>query len=241
MINDKALPPDPDDLDLAQVPADTPQARDIGVDRLVADRNGIAVDTPVAAAPFARAARGAESHIRPYPEQWEQHTALRDGTAIFIRPLRPEDERLYGPFLSAVTEHDVRLRFFGPVKEFSHAFLARLTQIDYVTAMAFIALDEGTDRMLGVVRLHTKPAGDTAEYAILIRSDLKDRGLGWLLMQKMIDYARTQDIRVIEGQVLRENSTMLKMCRELGFRVKPDPADFGICLVELPVVGLSSI
>ena len=84
----------------------------------------------------------------------------------------------------------MRLRFFGPIKELSHALLARFTQIDYVTAMAFIALDEGADRMLGVVRLHTNPNSDTADYAILIRSDLKDCGLGWLLMRKNDRFAR---------------------------------------------------
>jgi acetyltransferase len=229
MIADKALPSRLDDLNLAQSAVNPPQAQDIGVDRLVTDRDGTASDISVTVVPV----ESAEGHIRPYPKQWEQRTALRDGTAIFIRPLRPEDEPLYKPFFSAVTKQDVRLRFFGPVKEFDHAFLARFIQIDYITAMAFIALDEGTGRMLGVVRLHTNPDGVTGEYAILIRSDLKDRGLGWLLMKTMIDYAPTQGIRVIEGQVLRENSTMLTMCKELGFRVEPDPVDFSVCLVEL--------
>ena len=216
-----------------------PEGRDLA--RPAADPHRNAVRALAAAAPGDGMARGAGNDIRSYPKQWEQHTELADGTAVFIRPLRPEDEGLYGPFLSAVTMHDVRLRFFGPVKEFSHAFLARFLRIDYVTAMAFTALDEASGRMLGVVRLHANPDGETGEYAILIRSDLKDHGLGWLLMQKMIDYAPMQGIRVIEGQVLRENRAMLTMCKELGFRVRPDPADFGVCLVELPVVGLSSI
>jgi acetyltransferase len=78
---------------------------------------------------------------------WERHIALPDGQAVHIRPLRPDDEPLYGPFLKAVTADDVRLRFFGPVKEFSHDFLARFLQIDYAKAMAFIALDEATGAM----------------------------------------------------------------------------------------------
>ena len=63
------------------------------------------------------------------------------------------------------------------------------------------------------------------EYAVLVRSDLKSRGLGWLLMQMIVDYARAEGIRVIEGQVLRENTTMLNMCRELGFEIASDPEE----------------
>ena len=81
-----------------------------------------------------------------------------------------------------MSQDDLRLRFFAPVKEFSHAFIARLTQIDYARAMAFIAIDEATGEMLGVVRLHANADYDRGEYAILLRSDLKGRGLGWLLM-----------------------------------------------------------
>jgi acetyltransferase len=227
---------------LAQLAADLPEVRELDLNPLLVDQDGlIAVDARVAVAPFERPARGSGSHsrfaIRPYPKQWEQRTALRDGTAILVRPLRPQDEPLYGPFFSAVTEHDLRLRFFAPVKEFNHALVARFTQIDYARAMAFIAIEGSTGRMLGVVRLHTNPNNDTAEYAILIRSDLKGRGLGWLLMQKMIDYARTEGIRTVNGQILRENTAMLAMCRELGFQVKPDPDDFDIYVVELRVTG----
>jgi len=55
------------------------------------------------------------------PKHWERHLALPDGTKIFVRPIRPEDESLYPAFLTAVTQEDLRLRFFAPVKELSHS------------------------------------------------------------------------------------------------------------------------
>ena len=113
-----------------------------------------------------------------------------------MRPVRPEDEALYPPFFAAVTQQDLRLRFFAPVKEFSHAFIARFTQIDYARAMAFIAIDEATGQMLGVVRIHADPNFETAEYAILVRSDLKGHGLGWLLMELIIEYARAEGLQL---------------------------------------------
>ena len=86
---------------------------------------------------------------------------------------------------------------------------------------------------LGVVRLHAYPSHETAEYAILLRSDLKGRGLGWSLMQLIIEYAKSEGLKRISGQILQENSVMLKMCRELGFEIKTDPQDRGLRDVTL--------
>ena len=107
------------------------------------------------------------------------------------------------------------------------------THINYAKTMAFIALDEATGEMLGVARLHDTAESGSGEYAILIRSDLKSRGLGWHLMQMIIDYGRAKDLRCIEGQVLHDNSLMLDMCRELGFEITTDPDVPYICDVKL--------
>jgi acetyltransferase len=140
----------------------------------------------------------------------------------------------------------LRLRFFTPIKEFSHIFIARMTQLDYARAMAFIALEQATGDLLGVGRLHANADYDKAEYAVLVRSDVKGQGLGWLLMQTILEYARSEGLHCIEGQVLNENTTMLTMCRELGFTICADPYDPGSCLVRLelaptaerePVIG----
>jgi len=172
--------------------------------------------------------------MAPYPNEWERHVHLSDGRAILIRPIRPEDEPLYGPFLTRVTAEDVRLRFFGPVKEFGHAFLVRFTHVDYEHAIAFIALDAATGEMLGVARLHAHADCPwSGEYAILVRSDLKGHGLGWLLMQQIIAFARAKGFRSIDGQVLHENTTMLNMCRELGFDIRSNPDAPGIADVRL--------
>jgi acetyltransferase len=225
---------------LAQLAADLPELRELDLNPVLANEEGaIAVDARVAIAPVERTGRGMRGHprfaIRPYPKEWERRAALRDGTAIFVRPVRPEDEPLYASFFARVTAPDLRLRFFAPVKEFSHVFVARLTQIDYARAMAFIAIEEASGALLGVVRLHANANYDTGEYAILVRSDLKGRGLGWLLMQMIIDYARAEGLQTIEGQVLSENTTMLAMCRELGFGIASDPRDPDTCMVKLAI------
>ena len=107
--------------------------------------------------------------------------------------------------------------------------------IDYARAMAFLAIDEASGDMLGVGRLHIMAHSDTAEYAVLVRSDMKGRGLGWQLMQMLIDYARHEGITTIRGEVLAENTTMLRMCGELGFDIVENPDDPQIRIVTLPV------
>jgi len=225
---------------LAQLAADLPQVREVDLNPLLADEQGVlALDARVAVAPVERVRPGPAGHprfaIRPYPKEWERPVTLKDGTAVLIRPIRPEDEALYGPFFAEVTEQDLRLRFFAPIKEFSHAFVARFTQLDYARAMAFIAIDAASGAMLGVVRLHANANYDAAEYAVLVRSDFKGRGLGWTLMQTMIDYAGAEGLQTVEGQVLQDNTTMLAMCRELGFEITPDPQDAELYVVKLKV------
>jgi acetyltransferase len=222
---------------LAQLGADLPELRELDLNPVLADESGlIAVDARAAVAPVAGRIRPSghpRFAIRPYPKEWERRTTLRDGAAIFVRPVRPEDESLYGAFFAGVTEHDLRLRFFAPVKEFGHGFIARLTQIDYARAMAFVAIEETSGQLLGVVRLHADANYESAEYAILIRSGLKGHGLGYLLMQLIIEYAKAEHLKTIEGQVLSENTAMLDMCRELGFRIASDPLDRDTCIVKL--------
>jgi acetyltransferase len=99
--------------------------------------------------------------------------------------------------------------------------------------MAFVAIDEESGDTLGVVRLHADASHETGEFAILLRSDLKGRGLGWSLMQLIIEYARSDGLKRVEGQILHENTVMLKMCRELGFEVKTDAEDRALYDVTL--------
>jgi RimJ/RimL family protein N-acetyltransferase len=152
----------------------------------------------------------------------ERHVVLRDGEKVLIRPLKPDDAALYPDFLAEVSADDLRLRFFVPMREVSHDLIDKLVHYDPEHAMAFIAISERSGRMLGVVRLHDDPDGDGAEFAILVRSYLKGHGLGWLLMKRMIAYARQKGLQMVHGQVLDENATMLQMCSELGFHVADD-------------------
>lgn len=228
---------------LSQITIDVPEIQELDINPIVALPSGlIALDARMTLChPEKRPGRtgGSRLAIAPYPQEWEQTLTLKNGREVFVRPVRPEDEDLFKAFFEAVTPEDLRLRFFAPVRDFSHRFLARLTQLDYARAIAFTAVDPEDGRMVGVVRLHADPDHQTGEYAVMVRSDLKGTGLGWALMKLIIRYAKADGIEVIKGEVLKENTSMISMCQALGFTIGTSPDDPGIALVTLPVTGLS--
>ncbi|HET9718084.1 MAG TPA: GNAT family N-acetyltransferase [Pseudolabrys sp.] len=153
----------------------------------------------------------------------ERYETTRSGERVLIRPVRPDDTALYPEFLGDVSVEDLRLRFFARIAELSADEMNWLAHIDRQHAMAFIALDGNTGRMLGLVRLKDELDEESSEFAILIRSRLKGHGLGWLLMHRVIEYAKEKGLRRVYGDVLAENTAMLQMCAELGF----DEEDIG--------------
>jgi acetyltransferase len=210
-----------------------PEVREVDINPLLADETGIvALDARIRVEDAAGGPR-VPMAIRPYPSEWMAEAKIEPVGAVRIRPIRPEDEALYAAFFARLTPDDQRLRFFTAGPDLSHRFLARLTQIDYAREMAFVAVAEATGELLGVIRFVADPDYVQGEYAILVRSDLKGRGLGWCLMEHLIAYARTEKIERLYGLVLAENVTMLRMCRELGFSVEPEPGDATVRRVVL--------
>jgi acetyltransferase len=155
---------------------------------------------------------------------------LRDGTTLRIRPLRPEDRPILHDIAAHMSQEDLRLRFFTPVKGLTEAVAARLSQLDNHRELALLAERDGM--AVAVAHFFADPDKSRAEFAIAVRSDWKRRGVGYLLMTRLIDIARQGDIGEFVAEVLRENEPMLQMCRKLGFAIVPEPADLAIMLVK---------
>ena len=206
---------------VSQMLADLPELAELDINPLLADHDGvIALDARLRVSRGAGAG-AARFAIAPYPDELAETVTWQDET-IVLRPIRPEDGPQHLAFAEKLQPQDLRLRFFSARRELPRSELARLTQIDYAREMAFIAvrtMPDGTAQTLGVVRAVTDPDNVAAEFAIIVSSNLKRRGLGHLLMRKMIGFLTQQGTRRMVGYVMRENHSMREMARLLGFKV----------------------
>ncbi|HET7865828.1 MAG TPA: acetate--CoA ligase family protein, partial [Burkholderiaceae bacterium] len=222
---------------VAQMLADLPQLAELDINPLWADEHGvIALDARVRVT--AEAGAGTERFaILPYPAELAE-TLPCQGRQVLLRPIRPEDETRHRAFMAQLSPEDMRLRFFSRRRELPRSELARLVQIDYAREMAFIALDaapDAPDEVLGVVRAVCDPDNVNAEFAIVVRSDLKGQGLGHLLLGKMIRYLQAHGTQRMVGDVLRDNPAMRDLMESNGFGVDPLASDASTVRYVLPL------
>jgi len=204
------------------------ELEEIDINPVLADSKGVlAVDarmviTPSNKAPSARLA------ICPYPQELEEHIQLANGMQLLLRPIKPEDEPAHHYFLTHTDPKDIYFRFFRSVSNLSHSQMARFTQIDYDREMAFIASrknEQGENETIGVVRAVSYADDREAEFAIIVRSDMQNLGIGNKLMQKIIDYIRARGIKRLTGQTLLMNIAMQNLARKLGFNTTHNLGD----------------
>ncbi|BDM64486.1 protein lysine acetyltransferase [Shewanella sp. NFH-SH190041] len=163
--------------------------------------------------------------IMPYPKELEETAQLKDGRAITLRPILPEDEPQHHIFDSALSAEDRYKRYFGVRAPMTHEEMAVLTQIDYAREMAFIAIahqHNGEELTLGAVRAAIDPDNTEAEFAMAVRSDQQGLGIGRLLLEKLIRYYRNNHTRVLTGFTMFENRNMASLAKSLGFSVSFD-------------------
>jgi acetyltransferase len=212
---------------VSQLLADVPELAELDINPLLVNHEGaVALDARVRVS--ASCPAGAPNFaIQPYPQEllevWDWN-----GQPVTLRPIRPEDEAQHRAFLERLDPEDIRLRVFYSRRSIEHSELARLTQIDYAREMAFIATrvgPEGGEETLGAVRATVDPDNQTAEFGVIVRSDIKASGLGYRLMSKMIGYLRARGTQRLVGTVLRENASMLELAGSLGFQESASPSD----------------
>ena len=203
---------------ISQLIVDFPEIAVLDVPSLFADQNGVLV----ADAWLRLRARddiAPQLAIAPYPSELIEHRQI--GTEhLTIRPIRPEDAEAHAAFFHRLSPQDIRYRFFSAMRELSPEQTVRLTQVDYDREMAFVAVREATGETVGVSRLACDADGASGEFAVIVQADMKGRGLASHLMRRLIDWARQQGLREIEGQILADNQPMLAFVRHLGFTLR---------------------
>ena len=218
---------------VSQLLADIPELAELDINPLLVNHEGaIALDARVRVS--AACPAGARHFaIQPYPSGLSE-TLEWDGRRITIRPVRPEDEPAHRAFIDSLAPDDMRMRFFHSRPRLERTELARLVQIDYTREMAFIATADdasGALQTLGVARAIADPDNVQAEFGIILRADLKGRGLGRLLLQRLITYQRAAGTLRLVATILAENEGIRALGRRLGFTEQPTPGD--ACTVQL--------
>jgi acetyltransferase len=165
--------------------------------------------------------------IRPYPTRYVSTWSMKDGTAVTIRPIRPEDEPLIVNFHATLSERSVYLRYFRMLRldqRVAHERLTHICFIDYDRELALVAerRDEQTGErvILGVGRLSKVHGTSTGEFAILVSDNAQGKGLGSELLRRLVQCARDEGLEHLSADIMEENIEMQRVAKKLGFHVR---------------------
>jgi acetyltransferase len=170
--------------------------------------------------------------IRPYPTQYSAPWAMKNGTEVKIRPIRPEDEPLMINFHRALSERSVYMRYFQPLKlstRTAHERLTRICFIDYDREMALVVEHRdpksNEPEIIAVGRLSKLHGINEAEAAVVVRDEFQRQGIGTELYRRLIQVARAEHLERVVSTMLAENREMRTVCQKLGFRLHADMED----------------
>ncbi len=221
---------------LSQLVADFPEILELDINPLlVSNGRPVGVDARILLEPSTVPA---PRHliIAPYPNQYESDWLLEDGTPLLLRPMKPEDESLVSEFLSNCSEDTIYFRYFQLIKKWTHEMLIRFTQNDYDRELGLMAISQppGPEVMLGVSRLVMAADRSTAEFAVIVADPWQGKGLGEKLIERVIEIARDNGVKMLWGEVLAANLPMLGLVKKIGFTIKA--LDEAVRRVEMPLV-----
>ncbi|NDY91733.1 bifunctional acetate--CoA ligase family protein/GNAT family N-acetyltransferase [Ideonella livida] len=235
-------------LRVSEMVCTLPQLREMDINPIIVDEDGaVAVDARIVVEHAAQSNQ-AYPHlaILPYPAGLEREWPMKGGGVVKVRPIHPDDAQMLQDLVRSLSPESRYFRFVSSMQELPAKMLARYTLIDYDREMALAAVqterqlqEDGSftevERIIGVSRYITNPDQTTCEFSLVVSDACAGQGLGSRLMLAIMDVARAKGLDEIQGLVLANNDSMLKLMRGLGFAVKPFPedADFKLCTKAL--------
>ncbi len=157
-----------------------------------------------------------------YPEEFEARASLRDGTEIFLRPIKPTDEEAMADLFYSFSRETVYYRFFSYLKAMPHEKVAKFVNVDYENEMAIVAVIKkaGTENLIGSARYYVDKSTGLAEYAIAVKDDWQNRGVGIALFEHLIRVAKAKGIKGFVGYVLDTNTRAYRLMTRTGYPIE---------------------
>ena len=168
--------------------------------------------------------------------RWSE--TLRDRTHVLIRPLAAQDREAERAFIEQLSAEACRFRFLGYTRHPSERLLDTLTKIDPERDVAFAAVlaEDAHDKIIGVSRFSADKDGN-CECAVVVDDEWQNKGLGTLLMRRLIEVAHARGIRTMRSIDMTENVRMADLAHDLGFTRHIDPEDASQVIHELTLAA----
>jgi acetyltransferase len=223
-------------LRVSEMVCEMPMLMEMDINPLILDEHGVlAADARIVVELRSpNADRYSHMAIYPYPTHLVNNWQSNDGSNVVIRPIRPEDAELTQAFVRNLSEESRYFRYMNSFQELSEAMLVRFTQIDYSREMALIAVRDEHEKEveLGVTRYAINPDGESCEFALVVADSMRGTGLGLRLMVALMEAARAKGLKIMEGEVLNNNASMLKLMKRLGFSITSSHEDESIKIIR---------
>ncbi len=152
-----------------------------------------------------------------YPLHRAADIALRDGSTVHVRPIRPDDEPRLLDLLTSLSPDARALRFFSAGVDLAST-AHHDSNVDYVDTFALVATT-GADPRIVAHALYSREGNERAEIAFTIGDEYQGRGLATLLLGQLAEMAAANGVRQFVAHVRAANYRMLNVFRDSGFPV----------------------
>ena len=222
----------------SQLVIDFPEIEEMDINPLIVDGSSAAAVDARIVIDKEKISQKPHSHehlvIAPYPTKYVAQWKLKNGTAVSLRPIKPEDETLLNDLFMSLSEETMRFRFFQLIKDMSHETLTRYCNLDYDREIAIVAeIQEDKRKIIGVARVILEPGGKRGEFAVVVGDGWQGLGLGGKLIDYIVEIGKDMDLKTIYGYVISNNLKMINLCTKKGFKMEPVDEDLAKASLDL--------
>lgn len=156
------------------------------------------------------------------PNSNETFHAIGDGFSYFIRAIHPDDRERLIELFNQLSPESRYLRFAHAISKLPDEFLDDVLELDYEKEMAFVAClgqENSHGAIIGIARYMSDETAKTCEFSISVSDQYSAHGVGFKLMEHLIQYAKQMKLQRMIGYILSANTKMLRMTMELGFEI----------------------